>query len=62
MNKNLDKIIDNLFVNCNQKQQKVLNCRFGLKSGRRSTLQEIGDELGVTRERIRQIEEFSIKR
>lgn len=62
MVKNLDQFINEILSNFNEKQQKVLTGRFGLKSGVRATLQEIGDELGVTRERVRQIEEQAIKK
>lgn len=62
MVKNLDQLIHSLFDGFTQKQQKVLSDRFGLKNGKRSTLQEIGDELGVTRERVRQIEEQAMKK
>lgn len=62
MVKNLDQLIASLFEGFNAKQQKVLQDRFGLKTGRRATLQEIGDELHVTRERVRQIEEQGIKK
>lgn len=62
MTKNLDQFISEILSNFNAKQQKVLTGRFGLKNGVRATLQEIGDELGVTRERVRQIEEQAIKK
>jgi hypothetical protein len=62
MNKNLDDFIAKLFKDFTPKQQKVLAGRFGLKNGKRLTLQEIGEELGVTRERVRQIEEQSLKK
>lgn len=38
------------------REQKILRMRFGLDSGRSHTLEETGQEFGVTRERIRQIE------
>lgn len=62
MNKNLDEFIAKLFKDFTPKQQKVLGGRFGLKTGKRLTLQEIGEDLGVTRERVRQIEEQSLKK
>ncbi len=37
------------------REQRVLQLRFGLKDGRSHTLEEVGNEFGVTRERIRQI-------
>lgn len=42
------------------KEQKVLSLRFGLMGGRMHTLEEIGQMEGVTRERIRQIEEKAL--
>jgi RNA polymerase primary sigma factor len=38
------------------REQKILRMRFGLETGRTHTLEEVGQEFGVTRERIRQIE------
>jgi len=38
------------------REQKILKMRFGLENGRTHTLEEVGQEFGVTRERIRQIE------
>jgi RNA polymerase primary sigma factor len=38
------------------REQKILRMRFGLDDGRTHTLEEVGQEFGVTRERIRQIE------
>jgi len=38
------------------REQKILRMRFGLEDGRMHTLEEVGQEFGVTRERIRQIE------
>ncbi len=48
----LRKILDEL----DEKEAVVLKLRFGLDDGRAKTLQEIGDKLQLTRERIRQIE------
>ena len=44
------------------KEQQVLRLRFGLDDGRERTLDEIGKQFGVTRERIRQIEAKAIKK
>jgi RNA polymerase primary sigma factor len=50
-----DKIQE--FLNALQpREQKILKMRFGLEDGRTHTLEEVGQEFGVTRERIRQIE------
>ncbi len=39
-----------------EREQKILKMRFGLESGKSHTLEEVGQEFAVTRERIRQIE------
>ncbi|MBI5733180.1 hypothetical protein HY967_04525 [Candidatus Jorgensenbacteria bacterium] len=62
MFKNIDQFIEQALADFNPKQRKVLLGRFGLKTGKRATLQEIGDELGITRERVRQIEELGLKK
>ncbi|MFB6225338.1 MAG: sigma-70 family RNA polymerase sigma factor, partial [Candidatus Paceibacteria bacterium] len=40
----------------NEREQKILTMRFGLEDEIPHTLEEVGEEFGVTRERIRQIE------
>ncbi|HLX96676.1 MAG TPA: sigma-70 family RNA polymerase sigma factor, partial [Verrucomicrobiae bacterium] len=45
-----------------QRESKILALRFGLKDGEERTLEEVGAELGVTRERIRQIQEQALKK
>jgi RNA polymerase primary sigma factor len=44
------------------REQKILKMRFGLVDGRAHTLEEVGQEFGVTRERIRQIEAKALKK
>lgn len=44
------------------REQKVLKLRFGLEDGRSRTLEEVGKEFDVTRERIRQIEEKALRK
>ena len=39
-----------------EREQKILKLRFGLEDGKSHTLEEVGQEFSVTRERIRQIE------
>ncbi|MCK5876981.1 MAG: sigma-70 family RNA polymerase sigma factor, partial [Candidatus Marithrix sp.] len=46
----------------NDKQQAVIKKRFGIGSEREYTLEEIGGELGLTRERVRQIQITAMKR
>ena len=45
-----------------EREQKVLKLRFGLEDGRASTLEEVGKEFDVTRERIRQIEAKALRK
>ncbi|MDD5731647.1 MAG: sigma factor-like helix-turn-helix DNA-binding protein [Patescibacteria group bacterium] len=51
-----------LISNLKEKQQKVILHRFGLSGRKRLTLDAIGKEFGVTRERVRQIEAASLNR
>jgi RNA polymerase primary sigma factor len=48
----LEQVLDNLTV----REQRIIQLRFGLTDGHPRTLEEVGTEFGVTRERIRQIE------
>lgn len=44
------------------REKKVLSLRFGLEDGRQRTLEEVGQEFNVTRERIRQIEAKALRK
>jgi len=44
------------------REEKVLKLRFGLEDGRARTLEEVGREFNVTRERIRQIEAKALRK
>ena len=52
----LKEQIEDVLGSLNEREQKVLKLRFGLEDGRARTLEEVGKEFDVTRERIRQIE------
>jgi RNA polymerase primary sigma factor len=48
--------------NLNEREQMILKLRFGIDDGRQRTLEEVGKVYGVTRERIRQIEEKALQK
>ena len=50
------EIVDHWVWELNEKQRAVVERRFGLHGYRRATLEQIGQEIGVTRERVRQIQ------
>jgi len=54
--------ISKLLETLTEREQRVLILRFGLKDGRTRTLEEVGKEFNVTRERIRQIEAKALRK
>lgn len=58
MREDLNKVLDTL----NLREKQVVRWRFGLEDGRMKTLQEIGELMGVSRERIRQIESCAFRK
>lgn len=54
--------IREILVDLTPREQKILELRFGLEDGVTHTLEEVGKEFGVTRERIRQIEAKALSR
>ena len=54
--------IGEIVVELTPREQKILEMRFGLKDGIGHTLEEVGQEFGVTRERIRQIEAKALEK
>ena len=53
--------IDKALQTLSERESKVIRLRFGLDDGRTRTLEEVGREFGVTRERIRQIESRALR-
>ena len=58
MKEQLMSVLDTL----TPREKKVLSLRFGLEDGRQRTLEEVGQEFNVTRERIRQIEAKALRK
>lgn len=58
MKQDLQKVLDTL----NPRERQVIRWRFGLEDGRMKTLQEIGELMSVSRERIRQIESSAFRK
>lgn len=58
MKQDLNKLLDSL----NPREKQVVRWRFGLEDGRIKTLQEIGELMGVSRERVRQIESCAFRK
>lgn len=59
---NLIKQIQNVFSTLDKREEKILRMRFGIGEKHDHTLEEVGQEFNVTRERIRQIEEKALKK
>ncbi len=58
----LKEYVGNILNDLDPREQKILKMRFGLEDGVTHTLEEVGEEFGVTRERIRQIESKALER
>ncbi|MFT7131455.1 MAG: RNA polymerase nonessential primary-like sigma factor, partial [Cyclobacteriaceae bacterium] len=54
--------IDHWLSELTEKQREVISRRFGLRGYETSTLEEVGLEIGLTRERVRQIQVEALKR
>jgi len=54
--------LDEVLSTLTEREERVLRLRFGLIDGRQRTLEEVGKEFNVTRERIRQIEAKALRK
>ena len=61
-NEKFKEEINNFLHELNPKEERIIRLRYGLVDGRTRTLEEVGKEFNVTRERIRQIEAKALKK
>lgn len=61
-NEDLQNVIDNWLERLSDKQREVVERRFGLNGHEKATLEEVGNQIGVTRERVRQIQMDALRR
>ena len=54
--------MEEIIIDLSPREQRILAMRFGMDDGVTHTLEEVGNEFGVTRERIRQIEAKSLEK
>lgn len=58
----LHSVVEQWLMRLTEKQREVVERRFGLNGHERATLEEVGNEIGVTRERVRQIQMDALSR
>jgi RNA polymerase primary sigma factor len=61
-NSQLKEQVERVLDSLDGREQRVIRLRFGLEDGRPRTLEEVGSEFGLTRERIRQIEAHALRK
>ncbi len=60
--KNMHGQLDGLLDVLDERERKIIDARFGLAGQKPKTLEEVGQEFGVTRERIRQLQNIALKK
>ncbi|HVY69959.1 MAG TPA: sigma-70 family RNA polymerase sigma factor, partial [Verrucomicrobiae bacterium] len=60
--KTVTKMLQELVKTLEEREQEILNYRFGLDGGSERTLEEVGERFGVTRERVRQIQNLALRK
>ena len=60
--KDLHNEVDGLLEELDAREKKIISQRFGFDGGKRKTLQQVGKKLGVSRERIRQLENIALSK
>ena len=62
MDKDLRAEVGGLLDVLDDRERKIINCRFGLDGHKTKTLEEVGKKFGVTRERIRQLQNIALRK
>jgi RNA polymerase primary sigma factor len=60
--KDLQNELGELLEELDDREKKIISQRFGFEGGKRKTLQQVGESLGVSRERIRQLESAALSK
>ena len=60
--KNMHGQLDGLLTVLDERERKIIDARFGLMGQKARTLEEVGQEFGVTRERIRQLQNIALRK
>jgi len=59
---NYSKICSDLISGLKEREKEVISRRFALNGLKRETLESIGEDFGITRERVRQIQKWRLKK
>ena len=62
LGKDREEIVEKTLARLTDKERRIIRMRFGFEDGEEHTLQEVGDALGLSRERIRQVEAQAIQK
>jgi RNA polymerase primary sigma factor len=60
--KGVGGMLKSMVKNLTTREANILRARFGLEGGRIKTLDEVGDDFGITRERVRQIQNIALRK
>ncbi len=61
-NKAMKGSIENLLKTLNDREREIINCRFGINGSTPMTLEQLGNNMGYSKERIRQLEDIALKK